>query len=95
MSGFVLVAYDITSDRLRSRLFQRLEASLTHVQKSVFEGPVSAADLARIRQAVRDESDPRTDTVRLYHLCSRCRDSTELYGTSLLVPRGDEDIFVE
>ncbi len=94
MSGFVVVAYDVVSDRNRSRLHQRLSAVLTHVQKSVFEGPVGPRDIEEIRSAIRDECYPPTDTVRVFHLCPRCRECTELYGTSPAVGTEPEDIVV-
>ena len=93
--GFVIVAYDVVQDRRRSRLHDRLEAVIVPVQKSVFEGPVAPRDLEAVRRAIREEIDPTTDTVRVFHLCARCRDCTELIGTSPIVAVDPEDVIVD
>ena len=94
-TGFVVVAYDVVDDRHRSRLHGRLTGLLVPVQKSVFEGPVNHVDLEAIRSAIREEVHLSSDTVRLFHLCARCRDCTELFGTSPIVPPEPEDILID
>ncbi|MCS7213892.1 MAG: CRISPR-associated endonuclease Cas2 [Candidatus Calescibacterium sp.] len=80
---YIVVAYDITDDRRRDRLAKRLKAYIDRVQKSVFEGEVSQDVLDRIRRIVIDTIDMQTDSVRIYHLCGKCRGYTELIGTAL------------
>lgn len=93
--GFILVAYDVSDDRMRQRLHRRLLAVLPRVQKSVFEGPVAPRELDEVRRAIREEVDLSGDTVRVIHLCARCREATELYGTSRVVPVKEEDIVIQ
>ena len=93
--AWIVVAYDVVGDRSRARLARRLEALVDRVQKSVFEGPVPATELNAVRAAIREEIDFGTDTVRVFHLCARCRDATELFGTSPLIPPEAEDIIVD
>lgn len=69
---FVLVVYDISVDRRRTRLHTALLDFGTPVQYSVFEcwltKPQARQLLARIRKIIR----PRKDHVRFYYLCGAC-----------------------
>jgi CRISPR-associated protein Cas2 len=88
---YVVVCYDVVSDRRRARLCQRLKGYLAHVQKSVFEGELSDARLVALREMIRRQTDPAEDTVRVYHLCGRCIPATEVFGVGVYVERGDAD----
>jgi CRISPR-associated protein Cas2 len=88
---YVVVCYDIVSDRRRARLLKRLKGYLPHVQKSVFEGEVSDAHLVNLRRLIAEEIDPTEDTVRIYHQCGRCIPATEVLGIGIYVERGDAD----
>lgn len=72
MSTWVLV-YDVVKDRRRARFFRKLKRLMSPVQLSVFEGRLSPAALDEVETLVRRELDLRTDSVRLYPLCARCR----------------------
>jgi CRISPR-associated protein Cas2 len=91
MAVYVVVCYDVVSDRRRARLLKRLKGYLPHVQKSVFEGEVTDARVVELRRMILDEIDPAVDTVRLYHLCGRCIPATEVLGTGVYVETGDAD----
>ena len=93
--SFVVVAYDIRKNSRRSRLHRRLKSHLPRTQKSIFEGPAGVPDLTTIRAAIRKSIDPETDTVRVYHLCPRCFERTELFGTAELVPEEAEDVVLD
>jgi CRISPR-associated protein Cas2 len=88
---YLVVCYDIVSNRRRARLMKRLKDFLPHVQKSVFEGELSDQRAVELRQMILKEIDPAEDTVRLYHLCARCIPATEVLGVGFYVERGDED----
>jgi CRISPR-associated protein Cas2 len=88
---YVVVCYDVVSDRRRARLLRKLKAILPHVQKSVFEGELNDRQLVEIRQAVLTIVDPREDTVRIYQQCARCVPATEVLGVGIYVERGDAD----
>ncbi|HUY32290.1 MAG TPA: CRISPR-associated endonuclease Cas2 [Pirellulales bacterium] len=88
---YLVVCYDVVCDRRRGRLMRRLREHLRHVQKSVFEGPLDDQRLVALRETILDAIDPNEDTVRIYHFCARCREATELLGTSTFVDRDDAD----
>ena len=91
----MVLAYDVSANRRRSKLFRRLKALVPWVQKSVFEGPVPPSHHRELRRAVTETIDPSRDTVRVYHLCAACRERTELYGVAAAVPPEPEDVVVE
>ena len=77
-SQFVVVVYDISSDKRRTRLHDLLLDYGTPVQYSVFECLLDSEHLARMKRAVRRIIRPRTDSVRYYHLCQTCLAKTEV-----------------
>lgn len=88
---YLVVCYDVVSDRRRGRLMRRLREYLPRVQKSVFEGPLDDERLVKLRAMVLDEIDLTTDTVRIYHLCRGCQPATELLGTSVFIDAQEHD----
>lgn len=77
---FVVLVYDISDDRRRSRLHQALLDFGTPVQYSVFECWLTEEELKAMLKRVRRVTRPRLDHVRWYRLCDECArraDSTE------------------
>lgn len=81
----LVVVYDVTEDRRRTRVHRILHERLRHVQKSVFEGPIREDAVVSITERVGAAIDRSTDTVRIYRLCARCRCATEIVGTGSFV----------
>jgi len=77
---WVLICYDISDDRIRLKFSSELEKFLDRVQKSVFEGKIRESDLEYIKNFASSLIDYRTDSVRIYRLCSSCSTSTETIG---------------
>ena len=75
---FVVVVYDISNDRRRTRLHNALKNFGTPVQYSVFECIVGGERLDEMKKAVRRVIKPRRDRVRFYYLCERCLSKTEV-----------------
>jgi len=69
---FILVVYDISNDKRRTKLHNALLDFGTPVQYSVFECLLTEKDVARLKQAVMKVIHPRTDRVRFYSLCVSC-----------------------
>ena len=88
---YLVVCYDIVSDRRRARVLKRMKGYLPHVQKSVFEGEIADTRVLALRRMILQEIDPAEDTVRIYHLCARCIPATEVFGVGIYVERGDVD----
>ena len=75
---FVVVVYDISHDRRRTRLHDTLLDFGTPVQYSVFECIVDEKRLKKMRQAIMRVIKPRQDRVRFYYLCQTCLARTEV-----------------
>ena len=65
---FVVISYDVTSDRRRSRLAKVLEGSGERVQYSVFECVLTPKQLKSVCQRIKATIDQRLDRVRIYVL---------------------------
>ncbi len=90
---FVLVVYDISNDRRRTKLHNALLDFGTPVQYSVFECMLDDAGLARMKKAVMRIIRPRVDRVRFYYLCARCLVRTEV-TSGIEVLGGKEETLV-
>ena len=75
---FVLVVYDISSDKRRTRLHNKLLDFGTPVQYSVFECLLDDKELARMKKATLKVIKPQEDRVRYYYLCQGCVAKTEV-----------------
>jgi len=63
-----LIAYDISSNRRRTKVAKRLERAGLRVQKSVFVAELSRADVDGLMKELEDLIDVRTDTVGAWAL---------------------------
>lgn len=87
---FILVVYDISNDRRRTKLHDALLTYGTPVQYSVFECLLKPPEIARMKKAVRKVIRPRVDQVRFYYLCKDCVTRTEVTsGVDVLQPSED------
>ena len=68
----VVVVYDISVDRRRTKLHRALLDFGTPVQYSVFECWLTAEEVKRMQARVRKIIRPRKDHVRYYRLCGAC-----------------------
>jgi CRISPR-associated protein Cas2 len=82
---FVLVTYDVSTmdpegkQRLRS-VAKTCEDWGQRVQHSVFECRLDPAQYAELKKSLLDIIDPRTDSLRFYHLGSNWRRRVEHVG---------------
>lgn len=77
---FILVAYDISDDRRRTRLHDALLNYGTPVQYSVFECLLDKAGEKAMRRTVKRIARSKTDSVRFYYLCAACLKRVETTG---------------
>ncbi|WP_287129090.1 CRISPR-associated endonuclease Cas2 [Candidatus Cyanaurora vandensis] len=91
---FVIIAYDISNDRRRTRIHKTLKSYGTWTQFSLFECRLTEQDYIRLRQRLAKLLDPETDAVRFYFVCASCEKKVELLGKPL-PPALDEPMFGE
>ena len=74
---FVLIVYDISNDRRRTKLHNLLLDYGTPVQYSAFECRLNDKDLTKLKNAIKRIVRPRKDNLRYYSLCANCVDRME------------------
>jgi len=89
---FVIVAYDITDDKRRLRVFQELKNFGARVLRSVFECHLTEDQLVTLKERLALEIDCFEDNVRYYVLCKDDTASMEVVGKNVIYR--DEDYFV-
>ena len=89
---FVVVVYDVSSDRRRTKLHDALLDYGTPVQYSVFECLLDDEGLARMKRAIGKAIRPRVDRVRYYYLCQGCLKKVEV--TSGVEVLSEEEVIV-
>jgi len=92
MNQFIVVVYDISSDRRRTKLHNVLLDYGTPVQYSVFECLLDEEGLTRMKRAVKKVIRPRVDRVRYYYLCHSCLKKVEI--TSGVEVLSEEEVIV-
>ncbi len=79
----VIVAYDISSARQRTRVFKLLEERGIHSQRSVFECFLPADETAQLLELLREHIDPGKDSLLIFPLCRRCSGETAVLGQGI------------
>lgn len=77
---FMIVAYDISNNRRRTKLHDLLMDYGTPVQYSVFEFEITPKQYQRMKKAIKKLIKPRLDRVRIYYLCEDCRKKRAIIG---------------
>lgn len=81
MARFYVVCFDISDDRIRSRVVKVLKGYGYRVQKSVFECPrLTEKQLLTLMDRLERLIDHTTDTIRYYRQCRACLDDFEHTG---------------
>lgn len=75
---FILVVYDISNDRRRTRLHDLLLGFGTPVQYSVFECLLEDHEIQKMKKSIRKIISPRKDNVRYYYMCEACLKKAEI-----------------
>ena len=73
---FLVVVYDISDDKRRTRLHDRLRDYGTPVQYSVFECLLDAKQQAKMMAMIKRTIRVKSDHVRIYTVCDGCLKKT-------------------
>jgi CRISPR-associated protein Cas2 len=75
------VAYDVSSDANRRRVYRTLQRYGAWKQYSVFELDVSKTERVELEDELESHIEPADgDRIRIYRLCSSCIDNTTDLG---------------
>ena len=76
------IAYDVSDDTNRRRVYRTLQRYGAWKQYSVFELEVSKAERVELEDELESHIEPADgDRIRIYRLCSSCLDATTDIGT--------------
>ena len=76
------IAYDISDDTNRRRVYRTLQRYGAWRQYSVFELEISKTDRVELEDKLNTHIDPKDgDRIRIYRLCSACQDATSDLGS--------------
>lgn len=70
--NFVVVAYDVSDDRRRSRVVKLLEKVGVRINYSVFECLLTDAQYEKLQNDILSKIKPKEDTVVYYPICVDC-----------------------
>ncbi|MFZ3071223.1 MAG: CRISPR-associated endonuclease Cas2 [Anaerolineaceae bacterium] len=77
---FIVIVYDISNDKRRTKLHKLLKNFGSPVQYSVFECILSLAEIEKMKKDVKKILRPKTDHLRYYSLCNACKKKVEIIG---------------
>ena len=80
---FIVVAYDIPDNKLRTRLFKLLKRFGQPVQFSVFECILTHAQFDQMRAEVAKLVDGEENSVRYYDICEDCHRRVTTIGKAV------------
>jgi CRISPR-associated protein Cas2 len=89
--SFYVIAYDISSDKRRKKVFDVLQGFGKWTQYSLFEVWVTKKQMLILQQRLARHLKPSEDSVRFYPLCVMCISRIETVGGE---KPHDEKVFV-
>ena len=83
MKQLYLIAYDISRNKTRNKVADLLAQYGERINLSVFECFLTVKQKERIIEELRKLINPKTDSIRIYFICSKC------YSKSIVIGRSD------
>ncbi len=78
---YIIISYDVQSDRRRNKIHNLLKDYGTWVQYSVFECNLNKTEFLRLKDRLQDLLDNKADdSIRFYILCESCHHKIERIG---------------
>jgi CRISPR-associated protein Cas2 len=88
----VVITYDISEDKRRTKIHKVLKSYGQWMQFSVFECDLTETQYARLRLRLSKLIKPDQDSIRFYFLCACCKNKVERIGGEQV--RDDSIFFV-
>lgn len=77
---YIVVSYDISEDRRRTKVHKILKSYGQWMQFSVFECSITDTQYAKLRSRLSKIIKPDEDSIRFYFLCACCQGKVERIG---------------
>lgn len=84
-----MVTYDITNPKRLNAMRKFLKEFGIRTQKSVFECDIDEEAIRRIRNYCKRNLDLKTDSVRIYRICSHCINRVIVSGQGIKITQLD------
>lgn len=81
---FCVLAYDCSDDKRRLKVAKIMLDYGYRVQYSVFETDLDEQLLGELIARLQKVINVNEDSIRIYHICQRCLDQTQLFGDAEL-----------
>jgi len=81
---FVVVTYDISEDKRRTKVYNALKSYGQWMQYSVFECDLTRTEYAKLRSRLAKLIKPDEDSIRFYFLCACCQGKVERIGGEMV-----------
>jgi len=88
---FVLISYDITDNKTRTRIMKYLLNYGKRVQKSVFVCHITDNQLETIKNHIKSLITSGIDRVRYWEICKACVENYEIFGIGSI--DAEDDVF--
>ena len=88
----VLVSYDISDTKKRTKLAKKLLDFGPRVQYSVFEADINPSELDKLHVMLKKIVLDKDDSIRVYRLCESCKKDITLYGRGEVTE--DKDYYI-
>lgn len=76
----IVITYDISDDKRRTKIHNILKSYGQWMQYSVFECDLTQTQYAKLRNRLNKLIKPSDDSIRFYSLCECCRTKVERIG---------------
>ncbi len=70
--NFVVIAYDITDDKRRTKVMKTLEKVGTRVNLSVFECMLTDGQFEKLKKDIHGKINTKEDSIVYYPICVNC-----------------------
>lgn len=77
---FIIVSYDISDDKRRTKIHKALKAYGQWTQYSIFECNLTKTEYAKLRARLDPLIDINNDSIRFYFVCDACKLKVERIG---------------
>ena len=88
----IIISYDITDDKKRTRLAKKLRDFGKRVQKSVFEADITDEELSKLEKLLAEIEMEKEESIRLYRVCEACKKLIKIWGTGEVTE--DKDYYI-
>ncbi len=77
---FVVISYDVSEDKRRTKIHKILKSYGQWMQYSVFECDLTLTQYAKLRSRLTKVIECDRDSIRFYFLCACCQGKVERIG---------------